>query len=180
MACANKHIYKGYALMANLITVFRIILSCALPWFEAGSKGFAAVYLLAGLTDMVDGPVARMTGTESESGSRLDTAADICFFVAAAFKVFPVISIPRWLFVWIIIIALLKAAGIAYGMIRNGRLTPIHSKANKLTGLLMFIFPFTLTFIPENYSVAFICALATIAAIHELLKIRVLGRNKRK
>lgn len=164
--------------MANLITTFRIIFSFAMLWPKVGSEGFIVLYLLAGLTDMADGPVARRTGTVSESGSRLDTAADICFFAAAAYKIFPVISIPWWLFAWIIIIALLKVAGIVYGMIQNGRLTPIHSKANKLTGLMMFVFPFTLTFIPEKYSVAVMCFLATFAAINELSKTRTKSREK--
>lgn len=163
--------------MANFITVFRTIVSFAMLWFEVGSKEFVTLYLLAGFTDMIDGTVARRTGTVSELGSRLDTIADACFLAAAAVKIFPIISIPWWLYVWIIIIALLKVAGMACGMIRSGKFTPVHSKANKITGLFMFAFPFTLTFIPEKYSVAAMCALATFAAMNELSKIRVQSGN---
>ncbi len=65
--------------MANLITGARMLCALLLLCFPAFSPAFYALYLLGGLTDMIDGTVARMTGTACEAGARLDTAADLLF-----------------------------------------------------------------------------------------------------
>ena len=44
----------------------------------------------------------------------------------------------------------------------------IHSVLNKITGFALFLLPPTLTFAPTTYSVATVCALATLAATQEV------------
>ncbi len=44
----------------------------------------AAVLLVAGVTDVLDGALARRTGHESEFGARLDAAADLALLCGAA------------------------------------------------------------------------------------------------
>ncbi|MCR5168224.1 MAG: CDP-alcohol phosphatidyltransferase family protein [Oscillospiraceae bacterium] len=63
--------------MANIITG----ISIALLIFPAFSMEFYALYIAAGISDMIDGTVARKIGTVSELGSKLDTAADFVFVV---------------------------------------------------------------------------------------------------
>lgn len=58
--------------LANLITGTRILCSAALLFCPAFSAPFYVLYLMAGLTDMVDGAVARKTGTVSTFGAKLD------------------------------------------------------------------------------------------------------------
>ena len=43
----------------------------------------------------------------------------------------------------------------------------IHSLLNKITGFALFLLPLTLTFAKAAYSVAAICALASVAAVQE-------------
>ena len=62
--------------MANVITSIRIICSIALLFCPVASVPFYVLYLTAGFTDMIDGTIARKTGTVSEFGSKLDTVAD--------------------------------------------------------------------------------------------------------
>lgn len=62
--------------MANVITSLRIIGSMALLLYPALSTSFYALYIATGITDMIDGTVARKTNTVSEFGSKLDTVAD--------------------------------------------------------------------------------------------------------
>lgn len=52
--------------MANAITVSRIILSLMMVFTSTFSGMFYAFYLLAGLTDMTDGYIARKTGKEEK------------------------------------------------------------------------------------------------------------------
>ena len=76
--------------MANIITGIRIVLSVLLLFFPAFSPAFFVLYIAAGASDMIDGAVARKTGTVSEFGSRLDTAADIVFAAVCLIKLLPV------------------------------------------------------------------------------------------
>jgi len=63
--------------------------------------------------------VARKTGTASKFGSKLDTVADIVFVVVCLIIMLPVIDVPSWIFIWIVIIAFIKVANIAAGYIRQ-------------------------------------------------------------
>jgi CDP-diacylglycerol--glycerol-3-phosphate 3-phosphatidyltransferase len=161
--------------VANIITEIRIVLSAALLFCPALSPGFYALYIAAGFSDMIDGAVARRTGTASELGSRLDTIADIVFVLVCLIKLLPVLSVPIWLYIWIAVIALIKLANIAAGYIRHKEFISVHSVINKVTGLLLFVFPLTLTFIELRYSAAVVCMVATAAAIQEgqLIKRKV-------
>lgn len=116
---------------------------------------------------MIDGAVARRTGTVSGFGSRLDTIADIVFVAVCLVKLLPVLPVPIWLYIWIAIIAFIKLANIAAGYIRQKQFISVHSMINKVTGGLLFIFPLTLAFIDLRYSAAFVCMVATAAAIQE-------------
>lgn len=158
--------------MANIITCIRIVLSAALLFCPALSPAFFGVYLAAGFSDMIDGAVARKTGTVSELGSRLDTAADLVFTAVCLRKLLPVLDVPLWLFVWISVIAAIKLLNIAMGAIRQKAFVAVHSAISKLTGCLLFVFPLTLAWIDLKYSAAVVCAAATAAAVYEGYLIR--------
>ena len=153
--------------MANIITGIRIVLSIALLFCPSLSLTFYALYLAAGFSDMMDGAVARKTGTVSEFGSRLDTVADIVFVAVCLIKLLPVMHVPVWLYIWIAIIASIKVANIAAGYIRQHEFISVHSIINKVTGGLLFIFPLSLAFIDFRYSAIVVCMVATIAAVDE-------------
>ena len=116
---------------------------------------------------MIDGAVARKTGTVSGFGSRLDTIADIVFVAVCLIKVIPVLDVPVWLYIWITIIAFIKMANIAVGYIRQKEFISVHSLMNKMTGGLLFVFPLTLVYMDLRYSATVVCMVATVAAIQE-------------
>ena len=153
--------------MANIITGSRIVLSVALLFCPALSPVFFVLYIAAGISDMIDGAVARKTGTVSAFGARLDTVADIVLVAVCLFKLLPVLDVPVWLRIWIAVIAVIKAANIAVGYIRQKKLISVHSILNKVTGGLLFVFPLTLAWIHFKYGAAVVCAVATVAAVHE-------------
>ena len=153
--------------MANIITGIRIVLSVSLMFCPALSQTFYALYIAAGFSDMIDGAVARKTGTVSEFGSRLDTVADTVFVAVCLLKLLPVLHVPIWLYIWIAIIAFIKMANIAVGYIRQKEFVSVHSLINKMNGGILFVFPLTLSSINLNYSGAIVCAVATFAAIQE-------------
>jgi CDP-diacylglycerol--glycerol-3-phosphate 3-phosphatidyltransferase len=153
--------------MANIITGGRILISIALLFFPVFSPVFYALYLIAGITDMIDGMVARKTRTISEFGARLDSIADIVFVAVCLAKLVPVISIPVWLYIWIGIIALIRIINIVSGFVIQKRLVMLHTVMNKVTGLLLFLLPLTLYFVEIKYTAIPVCAVATFAAIQE-------------
>ena len=154
--------------IANIITGSRIVLSLPLLLIPLTSAWFCVIYLLCGLSDMIDGTVARRTNNPSEFGARLDTVADFVFMFVCWVKILPLIHIPVWLWVWIIVVALIKIFNIALVFIRKKKLISIHSVLNKTTGFTLFIMPLSLTFIKTTYSVVTVCVLATIAVMQEV------------
>ena len=153
--------------MANIVTVFRITASLALLFCPVFSIPFYALYLTAGISDMVDGMVARRTNTTSEFGARLDTAADFVFVVICLIRLLPVMDIPTWLYVWIGVIALIKGMNVASGFIMWKRFVAVHTVMNKVTGALLFVLPLTIPLIEPSHSAIVVCAIATFVAIQE-------------
>ena len=153
--------------MANLITSVRILCSIALLFCPALSAAFYALYITAGVSDMVDGWVARKTNTVSEFGSKLDTISDIIFVVVCLVKLLPVLHLPVWIYVWVGLIASIKVFNILYGYAVRKQFLADHSILNKITGALLFALPLTLSVINVKYSAAVVCAVATIAAVRE-------------
>ena len=165
--------------MANIITCIRIICSIALLFCPVFSPAFYALYATAGVSDMIDGTVARKTGTVSEFGSKLDTAADFVLVVVCLIKLIPVIQTPAWLIIWIIVIAVIKAINLISGYVMRKEIIVLHTIMNKVTGILLFVLPLTLTTIDLKYSGAIVSAAATFAAIQEGHLIRTgMGSNE--
>jgi CDP-diacylglycerol--glycerol-3-phosphate 3-phosphatidyltransferase len=153
--------------MANIITGIRIAASAALLFFPAMSPAFYIFYLIAGISDMIDGAVARKTDTASEFGERLDSFADIVFATVCLIKLLPVVNIPLWLSLWMTAIAIIKLINIIAGVLRMKKLVSVHSVLNKATGALCFAVILTIPFIDLRYSAAFVCVFATAAAVQE-------------
>ena len=131
------------------------------------SAWFYVLYLFCGFTDMIDGSIARKTGTVSEFGARLDTVADLVFLSASLAKFLPMVPIPQWLWVWIAVIGVVKIGNLIGGFFRAKTFVSLHTVTNKITGLMLFLLPLTFPIIDLNYSSIAVCVVASLAAIHE-------------
>ena len=167
--------------LANLITSLRMAFSAVLLFLKPLSPSFLVLYIAAGLSDMIDGAVARKTGTVSEFGSKLDTAADFMLVLVCLIRLIPAVHAPTWLIVWIIVIAVIKAINLVSGYVMRKEIVVLHTAMNRLTGVLLFILPLTLSFIDLKYSGALVGAAATFAAVQEGHRIRTTapGMNPR-
>ena len=153
--------------IANIITGSRIAFSLPLLFIPITSAWFYVLYLFCGLTDMIDGTIARKTGAVSNFGAKLDTASDFVFMAVCVVKLFPMINLSTWIWIWIAVIAIIKVTNIVLGFVRRKKLVVLHTVLNKTTGLLLFLLPLTLQFIVPTYSFSFVCTIASIAAIEE-------------
>ena len=70
---------------------------------------------------MIDGTIARKTGTASTFGAKLDSIADTIFMLACLIKVLPAVHVRLWIWLWVAVIVLIKVFNIILegnGMIR--------------------------------------------------------------
>ena len=153
--------------IANILTGCRIFGSILLLFFPAFSLAFYIVYLFCGFSDMIDGTVARKTNSTSKLGSQLDTIADFIFLVVSLFKLLPTIHIPQWLWIWGGVIAVIKISNIIWGYVSKKQFISLHTIMNKVTGLLLFLLPLTISFVELKYTAIFVCSVATFSAIQE-------------
>ena len=154
--------------IANIITGSRIVFSLSLLFIPLTSEWFYALYLICGLSDMIDGTVARKTNSASELGAKLDTVSDFVFMSVALIKFVPHFHIPVWLWLWIGVITMIKLVNVVWGFIRTKKLISPHTLLNKITGLLLFLLPVTISFVDLTYTLPIVCTIATVAAIHEV------------
>ena len=153
--------------IANILTGCRIFGSILLLFFPAFSVAFYIIYLFCGFSDMVDGTIARKTNSISKFGSQLDTAADLFFVVVSLFRLLPAIHIPQWLWIWGGVIAIIKISNIIWGYVSKKQFISLHTIMNKVTGLLLFLLPLTLSFMELKCSSLVVCSIATFSAIQE-------------
>lgn len=152
----------------DAITLARIPMAIALPFVQSSPAVFWTLYLLCGLSDVLDGAVARLTGTVSRLGERLDTLADIILVAVWMLLFIPDINVGRWLWIWTGIIALIKAVNVISGFAMKKGFVVKHTLANKATGILLFLLPMAILWevIKVPY-IVLVCLLATFAAVQE-------------
>ncbi len=70
-----------------MVSVIRIILSALLIPLLHTPSSFIIVYIAIGVSDVLDGFIARKFGLESDFGARLDSFADFLFYSVLTFIV---------------------------------------------------------------------------------------------
>lgn len=157
--------------IANIITLTRIIGSLIMLFVEPFSAKFFLVYIYSGISDALDGYVARSTNTTSDLGSKLDSVSDLLFYIVMMIEVFPLLLdiLPSYIWHMINLTLVLRVFMYIYFGIKNKQLMSNHTLFNKLTGLLMFLIPFMLmTDFFVNYALV-VAIVAIIAALYELM-----------
>ena len=149
----------------NIITFLRFLGAACLPLCNPSGAAFWVIYGLCGISDMIDGYLARKFNAETKAGAVLDSVADICFVACCAIRLIPVVQIPTWLWIWAAVIVAIKVLNQVSALVVCKRFFFPHTKANKLTGFLLFIaVPLVFwSIIP----LAFVAGVASFAAIQE-------------
>lgn len=156
--------------MANIISGFRIVCGFSLIFCPAFSTIFYIVYIVGGISDVLDGWLARHSGSETELGAKLDTAADAVFVVVVLIKIICAVHFPIWLLIWIAAIAIIKCVSAVSGYVMHKRFLSEHTVMNKICGALLFIIPLCIDNFPRQsvtVLIIFTCAAATFAAFQE-------------
>ena len=157
---------------ANVLTSLRIALSGVLLLLKPLSPAFYFVYALAGLTDMLDGAVARKTGTDSRAGEMLDSAGDLVFAAAALVCLLPIYKeeIPFWLWAAVAFVIYLKVKNAIAGCFMQGKIVTMHTALNKLTALALFALPFVCNWVSIAIYGGICAGLALAATIEAFIR----------
>lgn len=155
----------------NVLTMFRIVGSLCLLFFRPPSMAFYVIYTLCGFSDVLDGFIARTTGTTSELGAKLDSIADLMFYAAMVICIMPVLIaiLPLWLWVATGVVILLRLGSYLTAAIKYGRFASMHTYMNKVTGAAMFTMPYCLLAPCAVTLCAIICAIAGLSSLEELI-----------
>ena len=165
----------------NLITAARIACSALLLFTKPLSPAFFIVYSACGISDVLDGYLARKMGAGSKFGEKFDSIADLIFFGAFLYVFIPVINWQGWMIAWLAAIAMVRLISLAAGAVKYHKYATLHTYANKAAGLALFFFPFIALISPVG-SFSVISALASVSAIEDLyinLTRKTLDRNVR-
>ena len=151
--------------LPNIITLLRIAGSLGLLLCDVTGVVFGIIYGLCGISDIVDGWLARKLKCVTRTGALLDSVADICFVACCAWKLLPILELPQWLWLWAGVIVAIKIVNQVSALVMYGHCCFPHTTANKWAGFLLFIaIPMTFrSIIP----IAIVAAIATFAAIQE-------------
>ncbi len=161
--------------LPDIITLLRMAGSFGLLFYDVTDVVFWIIYGLCGISDIVDGWLARKLKCVTRTGALLDSVADICFVACCAWTLLPLLEMPQWLWLWAGVIVAIKVANQLSALATYGRCCFPHTLANKWTGFLLFIaVPMTFwSIIP----ITIVASVATFAAIQEGHCLRM---NKRK
>jgi CDP-diacylglycerol--glycerol-3-phosphate 3-phosphatidyltransferase len=151
--------------LPNVISILRIAGSIGLLFCNVTGWPFWVLYALCGISDMVDGWLARKLHAETKTGAIMDSVADLSFVVCCAIRLLPVLPIPTWLWIWAGVIVFIKVVNQVSALVVYKRFCFPHTVANKLTGFLLFLTVPTICW--SSIPIAIVAAVATFAAIQE-------------
>lgn len=133
----RSRFWSTLGLVPNLLCLLRLFL-VGVTWAfaVAGMPRMVALgIVLAGITDVLDGPIARRTGTSTRLGSALDSLADLSLAGSTLFWL-GMLRTDFFLAHWLPLVAW-AAAGIVVlgiGWVRFGRVGDLHLYSAKAAG----------------------------------------------
>lgn len=156
--------------VADTITSMRMAVSLFLLFLPLKSIWFLVVYTFAGLTDVLDGWIARRSGKASEFGARLDSISDLLFYGVLLTRLIPVLYQTFQVEIWYAVsgIVLVRLAAYATAAVKYHRFASLHTWLNKLTGMAVFLLPYVLLISSGVVYSWAVCILAFAASSEEL------------
>lgn len=127
----------------NLITLFRLLLMpfVLISLWHLKIRQFLALLSLAGISDVLDGYIARRTGRVTRIGQLLDHLLDKILVISIIFILYIKWNFPFWAF-GIIILREIGAIFIGWLLLKRYRLVAKSNVLGKLAGVSFFLLTF--------------------------------------
>ena len=160
--------------LPNALSISRILLALALlpiAYFgETLGTAFMIVYVSAGLTDMIDGPLARKFGWTSKIGANLDGTADYFFIAVALVTIVPALGLNALSIGIVIGFVAIKVIGMIVGYLHYSQLMMMHTRLSKFGALVAFFVPivFVITGVDANIIFIFLGAYVYTFLLEEI------------
>lgn len=157
--------------LPNFITALRLAGTVAMLFIDVFSAAFYVIYTLSGISDVLDGAVARATGTSTEFGKKMDSAADMLFYVVMMVRVFPELweVFPVWLWGIIAVYCILRIVIYVYVAWKYHCFASLHTYLNKLGSFGVFTVPYLIKLPHTAGTCAVVASVGLIGTIEELL-----------
>lgn len=157
----------------NIVTISRILGTLALLFVPFASKQFYILYIFCGITDVLDGFLARQLKVSSDLGSKLDSISDLVFYFVSFVKLLPELKRTIVPVIWFMLGGIVFIRLLAYGVhfSKTKHLQHSHSILNKLTGFLVFMLPFVLRTGLMNYYYFFALSIAGLGSMEDFLDV---------
>lgn len=163
--------------VADIITLLRISGTVLLLFLKPLSVTFFLIYALTGITDMLDGWVARRLKIDGDFGAKLDSIADLLFYAVMLIRILPILwdLLPREIWYAVTVVFGFRISAYITAAIKYRRFACLHTYLNKLTGFAVFLIPFLLG---TRYAVLFCRAVLFIAFVSSLEELIIHLRHK--
>jgi phosphatidylglycerophosphate synthase len=144
---------------------------------ERDQRGwFIALYALLGLTDYLDGKLARAWGQTSAFGSMLDSVADVAYYLSTAYfvlRLFPTYVEPN--IPYVIACVLGFAALVVVSLLRVGKPVLPHTHLSRVAGVLAVLAVFASFLMDTTYVFRGVILLYTIAFLEQIAMVALYG-----
>ncbi len=162
---------REYINIPNTLSVSRAVLMPVLFVFAIFEMkaAFLIGYILVGATDAFDGWVARTFNMKTEIGKKLDSAADVIFYVSSAWflqRLFPQYILPNK-YLLIVFFSLFIASFIISG-IKFRKPIMMHTFLLKLNGVLVYLAVILSFFFDTTYMISAILFIYFAGFIEEI------------
>lgn len=137
---------------------------------------FVALYAVLGLTDFLDGALARAWNQASPFGSMLDSVADVAYYVSTAY--FAIVLFPAYLTPNIPYVAAclaLYGTLLAVGRVRTGRIVLPHTHLSRIAGALVVVVVFGSFLVDTTWLFRGVIALYGVAIVEQIVMVARYG-----
>ncbi len=162
---------KSKITVPNCITSVRIIGAVCMAFTKIFTTEFYIIYTLCGITDVLDGFIARMTKKTTEFGAKLDSVADLLFYGVMLIKMLPRLfgALPNVMPYMVASLLAIRVCSYMIAAFRYKKFASLHTYMNKASGFCCFLMPYAVQFAPEAVVYWFVYSIALIAGLEELI-----------
>ncbi len=154
----------------NILSISRAFIALTIPFTGKVPMLFLAVILICGITDALDGYLARKWNCQSELGSKLDSLGDwIMGLGITAYLLFWQMELIRNYLPLIIAIISTRLLSLLVCYLHNKHVYSIHTWLNKFTGIVVFTGICLLPLFKNHPEMKFIFGLALLSSLEELI-----------
>lgn len=159
------------AWIPNLITCLRIFGAIILLFLSPLGTSFYIVYSVCGISDVVDGFLARRLGTSGPFGAKLDSVSDLLFYTVFLVRLLPRLrkALPCWIWFAVAAVVFIRLCSYLTAAFRLKEFSARHTILNKISGVLVFGIGIAILSNWFIYYCAFVCFVTFIASTEELV-----------